>query len=188
MPSTRGRIVVGVDGTTASAAAVRWAAREGRLRRASVHLLYVQDSDQSGHAPYARAPGASRPAEDNAAGTARLAAAEQQAGTLPPGCLSSELAEGSPARVLIDQSAGAELLVLGTAEHASQSASEGPPDVGPVARACLHAAACPVVIVAPCDTPCTPVCTRHPASGWSGRPVADVLTCENRGGRGSSHR
>jgi Universal stress protein family len=54
MPSTRGRIVVGVDGTTASAAAVRWAAREGRLRRASVHLLYVHDSDQSGRAPYAR--------------------------------------------------------------------------------------------------------------------------------------
>ena len=74
MPSTRGRIVVGVDGTTASAAAVRWAAREGRLRRASVHLLYVHDNDQSGHAPYARAPGASRPAEDNAAGTARLPA------------------------------------------------------------------------------------------------------------------
>ena len=72
---------------------------------------------------------------------------------MPPGCLSSELAEGSPARVLIDQSAGAELLVLGTAEHASQSAGEGPPDVGPVARACLHSAACPVVIVAPCDAP-----------------------------------
>ena len=130
-----------------------------------------------------------RPGEDNAAGRARLAAAEQQASrTLPPDRLSSEQVEGSPARVLIDQSAGAELLVLGTAELASQSGSEGPPAVGPVARACLHAAACPVVIVAPCDAPCTPVCRRYPARGWSGRPVAEVLTCENRGVRGSSPR
>jgi nucleotide-binding universal stress UspA family protein len=189
MPRARGRIVVGVDGTKASAAAARWAAREGRLRRASVHLLFVYDNDRSGHAPYAGSSSRPRPGEDNAAGRARLAAAEQQASrTLPPDRLSSEQVEGSPARVLIDQSAGAELLVLGTAELASQSGSEGPPAVGPVARACLHAAACPVVIVAPCDAPCTPVCRRYPARGWSGRPVAEVLTCENRGVRGSSPR
>ena len=154
----------------------------------SVHLLFVQDNEQSGHAPNASSPSAPRPDEDNAAGRAQLAAAEKQASrTLPPDRLSSELVEGSPARVLIGQSAGAELLVLGAAEPASQSASEGPPAVGPLARACLHRAACPVVIVAPCDIPCTPVCTRHPASGWSGRPVADVLTCEHRGARDSSH-
>jgi nucleotide-binding universal stress UspA family protein len=179
MPGTGGRIVVGVDGTKASAAAVRWATREGGLRQASVHLLYVHDNDQSGRAPYAGLPGVPRPDDDNAGWRALLAAAEQQAGTLPPDRLSSELVDGSPAQVLVDQSAGAELLVLGTAEQASQSGSEGPPAVGPVARACLHAAACPVVIVTPCDTPCPAVCTRRPASGSSGRPVADVLTCEN---------
>ena len=148
MPGTRGRIVVGVDGTKASAAAVRWAARERRLRRARVHLLYVHDTGQSGRAPYAGAPGASRPEEDNAAGRAQLAAAEQQAGrTLPPDRLSSELVDGSPAQVLIAQSAGAELLVLGTADLASQPAREGPPAVGPAARACLHAAASSAVKV-----------------------------------------
>jgi len=187
MASARDRIVVGVDGTGASAAAVRWAAREGRLRRASVHLVFVHDNDQSGRASYAGSTGAPRPGEDDAAGRARLAAAKQQASRiLPLDRLSSELVDGSPARVLIDRSAGAGLLVLGTAELASQSASEGPPAVGPVARACLHGAACPVVIVAPCGTPCTPVCTRYPAGGGSGGPVAGVLTCENRGVRGSS--
>ena len=33
-----GTIAVGVDGTAASAAAVRWAVQEARLRRASVHI------------------------------------------------------------------------------------------------------------------------------------------------------
>ena len=40
-----GRIVVGVDGTTASAAAVRWAIREALLRQASVHLVFADDRD-----------------------------------------------------------------------------------------------------------------------------------------------
>ena len=35
----RNRIVVGVDGSAASAAAVRWAVREARLRHAAVHLI-----------------------------------------------------------------------------------------------------------------------------------------------------
>lgn len=148
MPTTRGRIVVGVDGTEASAAAVRWAAREGRLRRADVHLLFVHDSARSERAPYSGFSGTPRPDEDHAARRAWLAVVEEEASrALPSGCLSSELVDGSPARALIDQSAGAELLVLGIAKHADLSASEGPPAVGPVARACLQAAACPVVIV-----------------------------------------
>lgn len=182
MPTIRGRIVVGVDGTEASAAVVRWAAHEGRLRRASVHILFVHDSARSERASYSGSSATPRLDEDHAAKRAWLAAVEQQASrALPPGCLSSELVDGSPGRAPIDQSAGAELLVLGTAELADRSGSGGPPAVGPVVRACLQHAACPVVIVTPCDTPCTPVCTSHPASGWSGRAEPDVLTYENRG-------
>jgi nucleotide-binding universal stress UspA family protein len=40
-----GRIVVGVDGTTASAAAARGAVREALLRQASVHLVFADDRD-----------------------------------------------------------------------------------------------------------------------------------------------
>ena len=39
----RGRIVVGVDGSAAAAAAVRWAVREARLRRTAVHLVCACD-------------------------------------------------------------------------------------------------------------------------------------------------
>ena len=49
----RGRMVVGVDGSAAAAAAVRWAVREARLRRTAVHLVCACDSDARLRAPYA---------------------------------------------------------------------------------------------------------------------------------------
>ena len=89
------------------------------------------------------------PSGGNDADRAPLAAAaELEAGqALPPSRLSSELAGGSPAKVLIDRSAGAELLVLGITYPAGHAASEVPPMVGSTVRACLHGAACPVVVV-----------------------------------------
>ena len=141
-----GRIVVGVDGTAGSLGAVRWAAREALLRQASVHLVFV--SRQYRRASYPGSPEASPPGEDGPDGAALLAAAELEAGrALPPGRLSSELAAGSPAKVLIDRSAGAGLLVLGNAYPPGHSASEVPPVMGTIARACLDGAACPVVVV-----------------------------------------
>jgi len=144
-----GTIVVGVDGTAASAAAVRWAVQEARLRRASVHLVCADDPGRRSRAPYSARPVAPRPDKGSAAGTALLAAERQASQALPPGRLSSELADGSPAQVLIDRSAGADLLVLGRAHQANQPGSQAPPVIGPVARACLYGAACPVVFAAP---------------------------------------
>ena len=142
-----GRIVVGVDGTAASLIAVRWAAQEALLRQASVHLVFV--SRHYERASYSGSPGVSPPGEDHADGRALLAAAELEAGrALPPGRLSAELADGSPAKVLIDRSADAELLVLGTAYPPGQPADEVPLIVGSTVRACLHGAACPVVVAA----------------------------------------
>jgi nucleotide-binding universal stress UspA family protein len=51
-----------------------------------------------------------------------------------------EIAEGLAARVLLDHAEGAEMLVLGSAGCA-------PDGIGPVARACLRHAPCPVVVV-----------------------------------------
>jgi len=141
-----GRIVVGIDGTASSIIAARWAAQEALLRQASVHLVHV--SRQYPRASYSGSPDASPSAAGGAGRTAQLAAAELEAGrTLPPDRLSSELVAGSPAKVLIDRSAGAELLVLGTAYPAGHSATDMPPTVGSTMRACLHGAACPVVVV-----------------------------------------
>jgi nucleotide-binding universal stress UspA family protein len=135
------RIVVGVDGTAASLTAVRWAVQEALLHQASVHLVFV-------HEGYTRAAySGSHLDGDDANRWALVAAAELEAGrALPPGRLSSERATGSPAAVLIDRSADAELLVLATAYQAGQSANDVLTPMGPVARACLHSAACPVAV------------------------------------------
>ena len=146
-----GRIVVGVDGTTASASAVRWAIREALLRQASLHLVFADDHEGRSRASYAGQPGAPQPDEDKAAGTGLLAAEQLVSQALPPGRFSSERAGGSAARVLIDRSAGAELLVLGSAYSSVRSVNDAWPPMGPVARACLHGAACPLVIMASCD-------------------------------------
>lgn len=164
-----GQIVVGVDGTAASAGAVCWAVREARFRRASVHLIFVHDRDRFRPAPYAGQSGAPRPDEDNAGVTALLAAEKQAAQILPPERLSSELADGSPAKVLIDRSAGAELLVLGAAYAPRQCESEAPPAIGPVARVCLRSAGCPVVVVGPYShrSPADVQTARTPRNGES---------------------
>jgi nucleotide-binding universal stress UspA family protein len=142
-------IVVGVHGTRSSDAAVDWAAREARLRHAALHLVLVRDPAVHRRAPYARPadPGAGEPS------AAVLAGAVGRATELfPGGRVTSELADGLPARVLLDRAAGAVLLVLGDARPAGD-----PADIpGPVARDCLRHAPCPVVIVAQ-HAPAVPV-------------------------------
>ncbi len=149
----RGRIVVGVDGSAAAAAAVRWAVREARLRRTVVHLVCACDSDVRLHAPYASWPWVTRKDERYATAGAMLAtAAELARPYLPPERLTTELAHEPPARALLDRTADAEMLVLGTTRP---DCGAGQPSraMGPVARACLRSAHCPVVVVAPDDLP-----------------------------------
>jgi nucleotide-binding universal stress UspA family protein len=67
---------------------------------------------------------------------------------LPPGRLMAELANEPPTRALLDRAADAELLVLGTTRPTLQS-GQRPQEMGPVARACLRLAHCPVVVVSP---------------------------------------
>ena len=131
------RIVAGVHGTAASDAALDWAAREARLRHAQLHLVLARDPAVSRRAPYAHP---AVPASGDA-DTVRLAgAAVRAAQMLPQGRVTTELADGLPARILADRAAGASLLVLGAAPAGF---------LGPVARACLRHAPCPVVIVVP---------------------------------------
>jgi nucleotide-binding universal stress UspA family protein len=59
----------------------------------------------------------------------------------------AELVEGVAGRTLAGRSAGADLLVLGSA---SPSTSTGR-SIGPAIRACLSRAHCPVVVVAAAD-------------------------------------
>ena len=157
----RGRIVVGVDGSAAATAAVRWAVREARLRHAAVHLVCACDSDARLRAPYASWSWVMREEERYAAATAALAAAAELARPrLPPGWLTTELVHEPPVRALLDQAADAEMLVLGTARF-TRGTGQPTRAIGPVARACLRLVHCPVVVIAPDDLPADPPAQRR---------------------------
>jgi len=134
-------IVVGVSGSEASAAALRWAADEARRRHATLRVVRSWDAEFT--APYAAGGDLSRGQQREAACAELWAQMVTAFGPACPAGVVIELAEGVAERTLVDRSAGADLLVLG-------SASAGPGtgrSIGPVVRACLSRAQCPVVVV-----------------------------------------
>jgi len=134
------RIVVGVDGSAASDAAVRWAVREARLRHATVHLVSAYHTDSRQRAHYVPPSSRMTAQEERCAAEALVAAATELARRyLPPEQLTAEVANEPPARVL-----------LGTTRPAPQP-GQPPQAIGPVARPCVRQAHCPVVVVSPDD-------------------------------------
>jgi nucleotide-binding universal stress UspA family protein len=136
-------IVVGVSGSPASRTALSWAADEARSRQASLRVVRAWDPSRHA-APYA--PVGALPSCDEERATAcgdLAAAAEAEFGPVAPDNVTVELAEGVPERVLVDRSAGADLLVLGVTTPA-WPCGRSP---GPVVRACLARSRCPVAVI-----------------------------------------
>jgi nucleotide-binding universal stress UspA family protein len=141
------RIVVGVDGSAESVAALRWACREASLRAAEVLAVLALESACHQVASYAvpapRQPGGSW----GAARDVLRRSVSEALGRFPRVSVRTEIAEGLAARVLLDLAADADMLVLGR--------NSNDPDpyraAGPVIRACLRAARCPVVIIGVLD-------------------------------------
>ena len=140
VPAVR-RIVVGVDGSVESAAALRWACREASLRGAVVHAVHVREAHCHS------LPGYAMPAQPGQQDCDKFDV-EELAGTVkaefgPDVEVNGEVIDGLAARVLLERCAGADMLVLGTASDTSGA----PRPAGPVIRACLRRAACPVVVI-----------------------------------------
>jgi nucleotide-binding universal stress UspA family protein len=136
-------IVVGVSGSLASRAALSWAAAEARLRRARLHVVRVWDPVRHA-APYAAVDATPTCEEKQAEARHGLAAALRvEFGPAMPDDVTSELAEGVPERVLVNRSGVADLLVLGVTDSAWLDGRS----TGPVVRACLARARCPVVVI-----------------------------------------
>jgi nucleotide-binding universal stress UspA family protein len=137
------RIVVGVKRSAASLAALRWAAAEARLRRVPLHVVHAWEpvAHPASYAILGDSPASGQErhrANDNLAAITHAAFG---AG-LPPG-ITVEVTEGRAERILADRSRDASLLVLGATADAGVT---GRP-AGPVIRACMRIARCPLVII-----------------------------------------
>ena len=116
-----GRVVVGTDGTELSRAPIEFAFAEARERGCGITIVHAVDHEEE------------RPAADVV--LASVAAGRPDARTVTGAGLAS--------RVLIDESAGAQLLVVGSRGRGGL----GGMLLGSVSQAVVHRAHCPVAVV-----------------------------------------
>src|SRR5690242_15561105 len=105
-------VMVGVDASLRSRAAVGYGAWEARTRRRPLRLVHVTEP----YLPFTEGPGAPYATdEDVSAGLALLAEALRDIeGDYPDLDVSTSVVVGEPVRVLIREAAHAELLVVGS--------------------------------------------------------------------------
>ncbi|MGE0877721.1 MAG: universal stress protein [Acidimicrobiia bacterium] len=139
-------IVVGVDGSQNSHAALRWALEEANLRKVSVEAiaawtppalafpmpetgapLYVDDEVIEATKKMLEDAVAEAHQEGDAAGVA----------------VEAKVVRGAPGQVLLEASKSADLLVVGARGHGGFAELL----LGSVSSQCVHHASCPVVVV-----------------------------------------
>lgn len=137
-------VVVGVDGSPASAVALAWAARYAKATGASIRAVRAWHyPTAAGPAPIGVAP-ASISAEVAEAQRKELdEAVRATLGDNPAVPVESKVAYGHPAQVLVDESADADLLVVGSRGHGGFTGML----LGSVSMHCVHSATCPVIVV-----------------------------------------
>lgn len=139
------RIVVGVDGSPGSIAALRWAHAEARLRRATLEVVGVWQYPMMTTVPaFGALPDVvdlSTQTEEHVLGVLRDNGVEST-DEVP---VSVSVAEGAPAQTLISAATGAELLVVGSRGHGGFAGLL----LGSVSHQCTMHGPCPVVVVHP---------------------------------------
>jgi nucleotide-binding universal stress UspA family protein len=143
--------VAGVDGSPSSLSALRWAIVQAALTGATVDaVLAWHYPDQATSGGYGMAAAAIEPAADFAEiGGKTLADAIC---TMSPDSdvrIRARVVEDNPARALLDASAGADLLVVGSRGHGGFAEAL----LGSVGQHCVQHATCPVVIIRGQDNP-----------------------------------
>jgi nucleotide-binding universal stress UspA family protein len=135
-----GRIVVGVDGSASSMAALRWALDQAEATGAEVAAVYAWKYPMSFGSPIPLLPGVDIAAE---AGTALAAAIAKTTTGESDVTVRRLVVIGDPATVLLRESEHAELLVVGDRGRDEVARAM----LGSVSQRCVHHAACPVVVV-----------------------------------------
>lgn len=145
MKTTRSTIVVGVDGSQESKAALRWALEEARVRRARlvcVHAWAFPSRAVAQALVGTAIDSAVRATHDQAKELLAAAVSEvvDKAAGVP---LRQAAIEGPPAQVLIRAAEDADLLVVGSRGLGGFAGLR----LGSVSQQCAAYAPCPVVIV-----------------------------------------
>jgi nucleotide-binding universal stress UspA family protein len=140
------KIVVGVDGSAPSKAALAWAIRQARLTGAAVEAVIAWKLPVDYGYPV---PVAADVQFERSAAEVLAAAITEVAGPDEPVTIRSAVVEGNAARALLDASAGAELLVVGSRGHGGFVEAL----LGSVGQHCVHHATCPVVVIRDSVTP-----------------------------------
>jgi nucleotide-binding universal stress UspA family protein len=133
------RIVVGVDGSASSSQALAWAVEQAQLTGAAVEAVTAWEFPNSYGYPV--------PILDlDFAQLARKTvtdAISEVTGDDEAASIRYRVVEGNAARVLVEASAGADLLVVGSRGHGGLVEAL----LGSTGQHCVHHAACPVVVI-----------------------------------------
>lgn len=136
----QGRIVVGVDGSPQSLEALRWALKQAEATGASIEAIHAWQIPVAYGAPVAVMPGESFAAS---AERALGESVEQVLGERTDIQVTRVAEQGLPAKVLLEHSRGAELLVVGSRGRGGFKGLL----LGSVSQHCVSHAHCPVVVI-----------------------------------------
>ena len=136
----QGRIVVGVDGSPQSLEALRWALNQAEAPGASIEAIHAWQIPVAYGAPVAVMPGESFAAS---AERALGESVEQVLGGRTDIHVARVAEQGLPAKVLLEHSRGAELLVVGSRGRGGFKGLL----LGSVSQHCVSHAHCPVVVI-----------------------------------------
>jgi nucleotide-binding universal stress UspA family protein len=139
-------IVVGVDGSEPSKAALRWAARTAALTGSRIEAVIAWHPPSTYGWPL-YLPEDWQPDQD--AEKVLTEAVDAVFGADRPVGMRLIVAKGNPAKVLVDHSRDAELLVVGSRGHGGFAGLR----LGAVSSNCAEHASCPVLVVHDRNTP-----------------------------------
>jgi nucleotide-binding universal stress UspA family protein len=138
------RIVVGVDGSPSSRAALRWAVRQATLTGGIVDAVIAWQIPVMLEG-YGWAPIGVEEAIDFEAEAKKTieAVISEEVEPADQHLVTSRVVNGHPAQVLLDAASGADLLIVGSRGHGAFAEAL----LGSVGHYCVHHAHCPVLIM-----------------------------------------
>jgi nucleotide-binding universal stress UspA family protein len=136
-------VLVGVDGSRGSRKALTWAAAEAAEHGADLIVIHVWEHTLPPASGNPSVPERAATDTSENAGNELVQVIKEELGDDPPVVAQPRVKRGRPAEVLIEESAGADLLVVGTRGHGGFAGLI----LGSVSQHVAAYAQCPVTVV-----------------------------------------